>query len=111
MLDDDDIEAIARRVADLLQPRPAECGWVRVEVVCRRFGVSPTWVYANADSLGGVRLGTGPKARLRFDLDRCREAIEAMARPAPVAPMRKKTRPRRDAASDQMDLIRGRSGR
>src|SRR4051812_23767844 len=83
VLDDEDVEAIAQRVADLLQPAGPERGWVRVEEVCRRFGVSQAWVYAHSAELGGIRLGTGPKARLRFDLERCRVAIEGMAQPAP----------------------------
>lgn len=30
-------------------------------------GVRREYIYANADRLGAVRLGTGPRARLRFD--------------------------------------------
>lgn len=30
-------------------------------------GVSIDWVYANARALGAIRLGSGPRARLRFD--------------------------------------------
>lgn len=48
MLDADEVEAIAQRVVELLQPTEPDLGWVRMEVVCRRFGVSPTWVYAHA---------------------------------------------------------------
>ncbi len=47
-LDPADIEAIARRVADLL-------------------GVERDWVYAHAQRLGAIRLG-GPQGRLRFDV-------------------------------------------
>jgi hypothetical protein len=31
------------------------------------WGVSRDWVYERADELGALRLGNGPKARLRFD--------------------------------------------
>ncbi len=111
MLDADEVEAIAQRVVELLQPATPDRGWVRAEVVCRRFGVSPTWVYAHANELGGIRLGTGPKARLRFDLDRCRAAIEGMARSAPLGNGRPPRRPRVAPPPDSVELIRGRSGR
>jgi hypothetical protein len=32
-------------------------------------GVSRDFVYEHADELGALRLGNGPKARLRFDVD------------------------------------------
>lgn len=31
--------------------------------------MSRTWVYEHADELGAIRLGRGPKARLRFDVE------------------------------------------
>lgn len=40
-------------------------------------GVSLDYVYAHATELGAMRLGPGPKARIRFDLDRARGALEA----------------------------------
>jgi hypothetical protein len=67
------VEAIAQRVAELLRtelgltPRlltPSE--------VADRFAVSRTWVYEHAKELGAIRLGDGPRARLRFDPDRVR---------------------------------------
>jgi hypothetical protein len=45
--------------------------------VAARFGVSRTWVYENAERLGVIRLGTGSKARLRFDPKRLSELIQA----------------------------------
>jgi hypothetical protein len=65
------VEAVARRVVDLLReegelatngPRLMTVAEVRNE-----FGVSADWVYANADGLGAIRLGSGPRARIRFD--------------------------------------------
>jgi hypothetical protein len=35
--------------------------------VAERFNVDRGWVYAHADELGVVRLGDGPRPRLRFD--------------------------------------------
>lgn len=38
-------------------------------------GVTRGYVYAHADELGAERLGAGPRARLRFDLDRARRVL------------------------------------
>ena len=90
------VEAIAQRVAELLRaelhlaPRlltPSE--------VADRFAVSRTWVYEHATELGAIRLGNGPKARLRFDPDRVRRVVNRepdkdTARPTKPAPGRKK---------------------
>lgn len=51
--------------------------------VAARFNVERSWVYAHADELGVVRLGRGPRPRLRFD-----PAVVAqhlLARPARAA--------------------------
>jgi hypothetical protein len=37
--------------------------------LARRLGVRPSWVRAHARELGGFRLGTGPQARWRFELE------------------------------------------
>ena len=50
ILDDDDIEAIANRVAEKLRPRAD--GLVGVQDVARALGMSRGWVYRNADVLG-----------------------------------------------------------
>jgi hypothetical protein len=74
------IEAIARRVAELIRGEfglPARL--LTPSEVAARFGVSRTWVYAHADELGAMRLGTGPKARLRFDAGRVTSAISPRA--------------------------------
>jgi hypothetical protein len=66
-LDADDIEAIAERVAEKL--RGEGLGrYGDAQAVSARFGVSVDYVYAHATRLGAIRLGEGPKARLRFDL-------------------------------------------
>jgi hypothetical protein len=73
-LDSEDIEAIARRVAELLRHSPS-IGLVDVDGVVERFGVSRSYVYAHARELGAIRLGDGPKARMRFDLELVAEAL------------------------------------
>lgn len=64
-----DIEAIARRVAELVNPcgGQAERRMLTAEEVGGLHGVSARWVRQHAAELGAVRLGDGPKARLRFD--------------------------------------------
>jgi hypothetical protein len=70
LLDDRAIEAIARRVMQLLQEHTAVSErslLVTAAEIARRYGVSRQWVYENADRLGAVRLGRGARPRLRFD--------------------------------------------
>jgi hypothetical protein len=67
-LDPQAIEAISRRVVELLEAK----GLQRRELVdaaelARRLGIERSWVYAHAIELGAVKLGDGPKPRLRFD--------------------------------------------
>lgn len=112
-LDREDVEAIAQRVADLLRPRVA-IGLVGVEEVVVRFGVSRSYVYEHSAELGAIRLGRGPKARLRFDLEQvatalAQESTTIEARPS--APPRK--RPGRARSNDLppgVKLIQGRNG-
>jgi hypothetical protein len=69
-LDRDDIEALAVRVAELLEQRGARRptgGLVDAAELARRLGTDRSWVYSHAAELGAIRLGSGPKARLRFD--------------------------------------------
>jgi hypothetical protein len=69
-LDPDDVEAIARRVAELIDSALTAAPAVRyvdAAKVARALGVERDWVYAHARELGAVRLG-GPQGRLRFDL-------------------------------------------
>jgi hypothetical protein len=77
-LDTQDIDSIVARLAELLE-RPVggrtPKGLVTAKEVAACLGVARGWVYANQERLGVVRLGEGPKARLRFDLDRAAEAL------------------------------------
>ncbi|MBS1868294.1 MAG: hypothetical protein JSS99_01380 [Actinobacteria bacterium] len=68
------IEAIARRVVELLRsepPRPTGSGvgerLLTAAEVARWWGVERSWVYQHALRLGVIRLGDGPRPRLRFD--------------------------------------------
>lgn len=102
------IEQIAHRVADLLTQRdrrPVDSGgMLTVNQLSIRLNVTRAWVYEHAQELGGIRLGDGPKARLRFDPD---TAIQALQRhqvdgnPAPLhKPKRRAPTPRVEYARD-----------
>ena len=66
-----------------------------------------------ARELGALRLGDGPKARLRFDLERARAALAEMnARDQPPPdkpPRRRRGRPRKRAEPPGVQLIQGRA--
>jgi hypothetical protein len=65
------VDAVARRVVELLREEGAVSRegprLLTVAAVSEQFGVSAEWLYANAGPLGAIRLGSGPRARLRFD--------------------------------------------
>ena len=64
------IEATARRVIELQHEHEhARRRFLTVGEVAARLSVSPEWVRDNADRLGVIRLGDGPRPRLRFDPD------------------------------------------
>ncbi len=107
-LDPQAVEAIARRVAELLEYRAAQDvpGLVDAAELARRMGMERDWVYAHASELGAVRLGAGPKARLRFDPE---VAIERMRRRAegkrPAVPIHRPRRDRRSAPRSGAPLL------
>jgi hypothetical protein len=94
-LDDEDIERIAARVAELLQEgRDADAvRFVDAAFVAQKLDVDRDWVYAHARELGGVRLG-GPRGRLRFDLQTIRRQLDHPGAP-PGAGERGRPRPRK----------------
>jgi hypothetical protein len=78
-------------------------------------GVARSFVYAHAAELGGYRLGTGPRARLRFDLEDVRRRISCRgsresgsADSAPEAASRPRRR-LRTGTNVELLPIRGRS--
>ena len=107
-LDSESIEALARRLAELLSPgEPAQsrAQLITAEEVARWWGVSRRWVYDHADELGAHRLGGGRRPRLRFDPDEVAERLgepgarsEAGADEWGSAPMRG------DCASDSLSV-------
>jgi hypothetical protein len=103
VLSDADIEAVATRVAALLQTDQPNAELVDATEIARRFGVSRDFVYDHADDLGAVRLGNGPKARLRFDPTKVGRALrKPPEKPAP------QPRRRRTQRSSSLLPVRGR---
>lgn len=91
-LDEQTVEALATRVADLLAnripprqnppgSREAEEGaagrLLSAAQVAERWGVDRSWVYRHAEQLGAIRLGTGTRPRLRFDPHRVTDYLSA----------------------------------
>lgn len=83
-LDDQTVDRLARRVAELLRETPLSEGrgsrrsadrFLSAAQVAERWQVDREWVYAHADELGVLRLGSGPRPRLRFDPDRIAERL------------------------------------
>jgi len=81
-------EATARKLAEFVGERGKTFGLVGPRELAEGLGVSLDYVYAHATELGAMRLGPGPKARIRFDLDGARRALEAR----PERPRRQRRR-------------------
>jgi len=93
-LDHEDIEAIAERAAlrvvqMLDRPGPGAFQLLEPKQLARALNVSVDYVYAHAMDLGVMRLGDGPKARLRFDLQTAQAAMRARKQPPPAASARR----------------------
>jgi hypothetical protein len=81
------LHALAAEVAQLLA-RPESDGLLTARQVASRFNVDRNWVYAHANELGVIRLGNGPRPRLRFDsavVARCLLPSPLAAGPTAVA--------------------------
>jgi hypothetical protein len=64
------VEQVAQRVAALLGDRaPRQPDLITAGELARRLRVERPWVYKHRHLLGGQRLGDGPKAPWRFDLE------------------------------------------
>lgn len=81
------IEQIATRVATLVHRQQQqqqeqergqtkqELGMVTVSQLATYLKLNPAWVYEHADELGAIRIGNGPKARIRFDFQTAKAAL------------------------------------
>jgi hypothetical protein len=92
-LADDQLERLADLVAERLRGQPSSGQLVSAAAIARELGVTRQWVYEHRDQLGAVRLGA-KGARLRFDPERARQALDVPPTPAkPPAPRRKRRQP------------------
>jgi predicted DNA-binding transcriptional regulator AlpA len=73
-LDPGSVEAVARRVVELLG---GEAALLDATSVAQRLGRSREWVYRHADELGAVRLGDGDRPRLGFAPAKVAEYLDA----------------------------------
>jgi hypothetical protein len=110
-LDDKTVERLARRVAELLDHPPSRSrngpqrllSAAQVSAWC---GVDRSWVYEHADELGALRLGTGPKPRLRFDPERVAARLSPpTAAPPADPPVPRHSRRFRAVPGDSGDLL------
>lgn len=112
-LDPPTVEAIARRVVEILERRGLQSReLVDAAELARRFGIERSWVYSHAIELGAVKLGSGPKPRLRFDPQIAarvlRKAGERMAADPPARSGKRADRPSAGGGSEvQLLPIRG----
>lgn len=102
-LDPATVEAIARRVVQLLERRGLQ-GRELVDAaeLARRLGIERSWVYTHAIELGAVKLGNGAKPRLRFDPEVAAKALKRVGESAAAPPARSGERagqPRGDGRS------------
>jgi hypothetical protein len=116
----DRIEQQLGRVLELLEGRPGTPASVTVDAgeVARRYGVTAAWVREHADQLGAIRLGNGPKPRLRFDPETvaaamtvCQEGRRPTASETPAPPpLRRRRRAARTGTGAELLPIRGAGG-
>ena len=101
------LEAIAQRVAELLRGEPTEL--IDAAEVARRFTLSRDYVYEHAAELGAVRIGSGPKARLRFDPAIVRERMTGLSVQSRSEPQQENRSPVRRGRKVTLLPIRGES--
>jgi hypothetical protein len=113
--DIEEIQPVAERIAGLVTSVRPAVGLVDARDLADELGVERDWVYANAERLGAVRLGSGPRARVRFDLEQAREALAAGRKDSDLerdGPSRgRRGRPQRRVVAPDVALIQGRGSR
>jgi hypothetical protein len=111
------VDQLAARIADLISdrvisavmdtightPGPSTPRLVDAAAIAQQFGVARRYVYDHQRELGAVRLGHGPRARLRFDPSHVEASLERRTQPAPTARGRRR-RDRTDPPA-QIDLL------
>lgn len=99
-------ELVADRVAERLRREGTGSLLIDVAGVARRLGVSRDFVYRNAEELGAIRLGEGPRPRLRFDPATVDERFaQRTSRDTTPKPTRRTGRAVRRAPSEPRGLL------
>lgn len=112
-LDPQTVEAIARRVVELLERRgPAgKPELIDAAELARRLGIERSWVYSHAIELGAVKLGSGRKPRLRFGPQVAARVLhrigEGQAADPPARSGKRAARPRRPEGQVRLLPIKG----
>jgi len=100
------IEAIATRVIELLHEHAQQLqhpeSLINVAELARRTGLSRTWIYEHSRELGAIRLGGGPRARLRFNPDTVKRLLEREPPQPKAAPPTRRRRPIRPMTSIEL---------
>ncbi len=114
LLDDAFLQRLAASLAEHLN-RPVvetpEPKLLDAHAVARLLACNRAFVYEHQAELGAIRLGAGPKARLRFGRTQVEAFMVRHDKPkAPEPPKRRTTRPRARAHATEVKLlpIRGR---
>jgi hypothetical protein len=110
------VAQLAEMLRDATAP-PPKPQTVDAATLATQLGVTRGFVYEHADQLGAIRIGTGPRPRLRFDLDRALEGwnacSESKGSEGRIPPSRRRMRrePRyRTGTGVELLPIRGESG-
>ena len=109
-VDADLIEAIARRVADLIaDPAPAELPeLIDTAEVARRLGIHRATVYRNPRRYGGEKISDGPRGRWRFDPTKINSSGLQPASDGPSKPLVGRRRRRTKAPEGELKIRGGR---
>ena len=98
----DELELLADLVADRLAALTMADRLVDTRAVAAFLGVEPSFVYEHSVELGARRLGSGPKAPLRFSLrevdERLHSCSASRGSDAAVPPVMKPNQRRRSSA-------------
>ena len=107
--DGESVEALARRLVELLREEGFGPVLVGPAELARRLGVSEDYVYRHAEELGVIRLGLGPKSPLRFDPVAVIARLRARAGEEPLTPQRRKAGAVRRVRDTDLLPIKGKS--
>lgn len=109
-ISDASVEAVADRVLEQLDSGSSRSAngagdLIDANEVARRYGVTPDWVYRHKQELGVIRLGTGPKAHLRFDPARIEQQLRPSSDEQKPSPPKRARRTQRKRKQSTVGLL------